>query len=96
VEDLRRQQSAATFSLCADFVAGYPAVLRQAREQHGTPSYFPRRTAVNSRINLDVPLRDQFNLLRVCDNTRYPAWFEHAGARYTLGITRVKQDNDED
>ncbi len=95
VDDLRRQQAAATFSLCADFVAGYPGVLQQAREQQGTSSYFPRRTPVDSRIDLDLPLRDQFNLLRVCDNTRYPAWFEHAGARYTLGINRVEQDDDE-
>jgi UDP-2,4-diacetamido-2,4,6-trideoxy-beta-L-altropyranose hydrolase len=95
VDDLRRQQAAATFSLCAEFVAGYPSVLQQAREQSGSPSYFPRRTPVDSRIDLDLPLRDQFNLLRVCDNTSYPAWFEHAGARYTLGISRVEQDNDE-
>ena len=95
VDDLRRQQATATFELCADFVASYPGVLQQARKQHGTPSYFPRRTPVDSRIDLDLPLRDQFNLLRVCDNNRYPAWFEHAGARYTLSINRVKQDDDE-
>lgn len=95
VEDLRRQQAAATFELCAEFVAGFPGVLQQAREQQGTPSYFPRRTPVDSRIDLDLPLRDQFNLLRVCDNTRYPAWFEHAGSRYTLSINRVNQDDDE-
>jgi UDP-2,4-diacetamido-2,4,6-trideoxy-beta-L-altropyranose hydrolase len=96
VDDLRWQQAVATFSLCAEFVACYPGVLQQAREQQGTPSYFSRRTPVDSRIDLDLPLRDQFNLLRVCDNTRYPAWFEHAGARYTLCINRVEKDDDED
>ena len=95
VDDLRLRQAAATFELCAEFVAGYPGVLQQAREQHGTPSYFPRRTPVDSRIDLELPLRDEFNLLRVCDNTRYPAWFEYAGARYTLGISRVEQDENE-
>lgn len=94
VDDLRRQQAAATFKLCAEFVVGYPAVLQQAREQSGTPSFFPRRTSMDSRIDLDLPLRDQFNLLRVIDGARYPAWFELAGARYTLSIGRVKQDND--
>jgi UDP-2,4-diacetamido-2,4,6-trideoxy-beta-L-altropyranose hydrolase len=95
VYDLRQLQAEATFKLCAEFVAGYPDVLQQAREQCGTSSYFPRRTPLDSRIDLDLPFRDQFNLLRVCDNTRYPAWFEHAGARYTLGIRRVEQDDDE-
>jgi UDP-2,4-diacetamido-2,4,6-trideoxy-beta-L-altropyranose hydrolase len=95
VDDLRQLQAVATFSLCAEFVAAYPAVLQQARKQSGSPTYFQRRTPVDSRIDIDLPLRDQFNLLRVCDNTRYPAWFDHAGARYTLGIARVEQDEDE-
>ena len=95
VADLRWQQSVATFKLCTEFIDGYPSVLHLAREQQGTPSYFPRRKPVDSRIDLDLPLRDQFNLLRVCDNIRYPAWFECAGARYTLNINRVKHDDDE-
>ena len=95
VDDLRRKQAEATFSLCAEFVAGYPGVLQQARDQRGTPSYFPRRTPVDSRLDLDLTLRDQFNLLRVCDNIRYPAWFDHSGARYTLGIVRVEQGKDD-
>ncbi len=94
VDDLRQKQAAATFGLCAEFIADYPAVLQRARGQRGNPSYFPRRTPADSRIDIDLPLRDLFNLLRVCDNTRYPAWFEHAGARYTLGIRRAEQDDD--
>jgi UDP-2,4-diacetamido-2,4,6-trideoxy-beta-L-altropyranose hydrolase len=95
VADLRRQQAEATFKLCTEYIDGYPSVLHLAREQQGTPSYFQRRTPADSRIDLDLPLRDQFNLLRVCDSTRYPAWFEYAGARYMLNINRVKQDDDE-
>jgi UDP-2,4-diacetamido-2,4,6-trideoxy-beta-L-altropyranose hydrolase len=88
VDELREQQAAATFALCTVFVRDYPGVLQQAREQSGTPNYFPRRTPVNSRLDPDLPLREQFDLLRVCDNTRYPAWFDHAGRRYFVGITR--------
>jgi len=94
VDDLRRQQASATFALCDAFLADYPGILQQAREQSGTPSYFPRRTPADSRLDLDAPLRKQFNLLRVCDNTRYPAWFELAGARYLLSITRAEQQQD--
>lgn len=93
VDELRQQQAAATFALCGGFVRDYPGVLQQAREQSGTPSYFPRRTPADSQLDPDLPLREQFNLLRVCDNTRYPAWFEHAGRRFFVGITR---DTDKD
>jgi UDP-2,4-diacetamido-2,4,6-trideoxy-beta-L-altropyranose hydrolase len=95
VGDLRLQQARATFLLCTEFIAGYPGILNLARQQKGTPSYFPRRKPADSRIDLDLPLRDQFNLLRVCDNIRYPAWFEHAGTCYKLSISRAEQDNDE-
>ena len=84
----RREQAAATFKLCNEFVAGYPGVLQKAREQRGSPSYFPRRTPENSRIDLDLPLRDQFNLLRVVDNQRYPAFFDLSGYRYYIQIRK--------
>lgn len=93
VDELRQQQAAATFALCGGFVRDYPGVLQQAREQSGTPSYYPRRTPADSRLDPALPLREQVNLLRVCDNSRYPAWFEHAGRRFFVSITR---DTDKD
>ena len=93
VEDLRRHQAIATVRLCSEFVDKYPSVLDQVREQQGTPSYFRQRTPSDSQVELDLPLRDQFNLLRVCDNNKYPAWFEHAGGRYIISIKRDKRDN---
>jgi methionyl-tRNA formyltransferase len=96
IDDLRRKQASATFELCAEFVARYPSGWKYSREQRGTASYFPRRTKKDSRIDLELPIREQFNLLRVCDNIRYPAWFEHAGKRFALSINRVEHGEDED
>lgn len=93
ISDLRRHQAAATFKLCTEFILDYPAVLKKKREQRGTPSYFQKRTPEDSQIDVNRSLADQFNLLRVCDNQRYPAWFDYAGARYAINISRIEKDD---
>lgn len=91
ISDLRLHQAAATFKLCTEFILEYPAVLKKKREQRGTPSYFQKRTPADSQIDVNRSLADQFNLLRVCDNQRYPAWFDYAGVRYTINISRTEK-----
>lgn len=93
ISDLRLKQAAATLDLCTKFILDYPAVLKKKREQRGTPSYFQKRTPADSQIDVNRSLADQFNLLRVCDNQRYPAWFDYAGARYTISVSRTEKDD---
>ena len=35
---------------------------------------------------------EQFNLLRVCDNERYPAFFYKDGVKYILKINKEKNE----
>lgn len=61
--------------------------------QIGPPGkYLPRRTPEDSRINPDKSIADQFDLLRVCDSERYPAFFEYRGAKYSIKISKIKDD----
>jgi methionyl-tRNA formyltransferase len=58
--------------------------------QQGDPSeYMQRRTPDDSRLDPDRTLAEQFDLLRVVDNDRYPAFFEHRGHRYVLKIEKA-------
>lgn len=86
VDELRAVQGSATISLCTRFVQGYPDILSQAVRQTGAESFYPRRRPQDSQLAIDKNIRENFNLLRVCDNERYPAFFEYRGARYTLKI----------
>ncbi|MBN1548065.1 MAG: UDP-2,4-diacetamido-2,4,6-trideoxy-beta-L-altropyranose hydrolase [Syntrophaceae bacterium] len=88
VNELRTLQAQATFDLCSEFLAGYPETACHGLQQSGTPQYFSRRTAADSRVDLALPLREQINLLRVCDNERYPAWFEFLGSRFVLKVSK--------
>ena len=91
VDELREAVARHTMSLCERFIATYPQVLDGAEQQSGAASYYPRRTADDSRLDPDKSLASQFELLRVVDNERYPAFFELNGARYVLRVQRVEQ-----
>lgn len=60
----------------------------EPQEQRGEPSLYPRRGPEDSRLDPGQSLQEQFNLLRVVDNQRYPAFFEWAGHRYKLTIEK--------
>lgn len=61
----------------------------QPRPQEGEPSYRPKRTPADSQVGPGQSLAEIFDLLRVCDPDRYPAFFEHRGAKYALSIRRL-------
>ena len=51
-------------------------------------SWYPRRYQEDSRLDPQRSLAEQFDLLRVSDAERYPAYFEYRGASYEIVIKR--------
>lgn len=74
VPEWRAAQGEKTIELCARFVNEYEQL--QPIPQTGSPSWYPRRTPLDSELDLDKPLGEQLNLLRVVDNERYPAYIK--------------------
>jgi methionyl-tRNA formyltransferase len=91
IDELRAAQSEATHALCRAFVDEYPHSLAQGRMQTGTATYFPRRRPADSELDPDRTLSAQFDLLRVADNLRYPAFFEWNGRRYQMLVHKPKE-----
>ena len=60
------------------------------KPQLGKTSFYRKRTKKDSEININKSIRKQFNLLRVTDNKRYPAFFYLKGHKYKLQIERYK------
>lgn len=89
IDEIRRRIADKTLMLCQDFVESYPKIVKSGRKQCGQESFYPRRKPENSRIDIDKSIKDQFNLLRVVDNDRYPAFFEYNGCRYVLKIEKA-------
>lgn len=58
------------------------------RMQSGEPNQYRKRTPADSAIDPARPLVESFDLLRVADPERYPAYFEHRGCRYRIRIDK--------
>jgi len=88
VAELRAVQGGKTIGLCREFIASYPEIIAKRTSQAAGGSYYRRRLPIDSQLDPDSTIRNQFNLLRVVDNDRYPAFFEIGGIRYFLKINR--------
>jgi len=52
-------------------------------------SFYLRRRPEDSRLDPDKTIREQFNLLRVVDNEKYPAFFDLHGQRFLLKVEKA-------
>lgn len=57
--------------------------------QQGAITHYRRRTPDDSYIDPSKTLLESFNLLRVANPVRYPAWFEIDGQRYALKLEKI-------
>jgi len=51
-----------------------------------TPTYFPKRTPIDSEISVHDSISSQFDLLRVCDKDRFPSFFYLYGKKFKITI----------
>ena len=89
VNELREKQGVVTQNLIRQFISLYPDV--QGKEQEGESTFYKKRTPKDSELDLDKSIAEQFNLLRVCDNERYPAYFVKDGVKY---IVKIQKEED--
>jgi RimJ/RimL family protein N-acetyltransferase len=91
VDELRTFQVEKTISLCKKFIFNYPEVVSWSRPQEGDSTYYPRRSKENSELDPDKTLRQQFNLLRVVDNEKYPAFIKIGGKKFIVKIEQLHE-----
>jgi methionyl-tRNA formyltransferase len=53
------------------------------------PTYYRRRTPEDSRLDPSRSIAEQFDLLRVADPQRFPAFFDLRGHRYLVRIEKA-------
>jgi methionyl-tRNA formyltransferase len=90
VNELRSKLGDKTRSLCRRFLA--ETVPPPGDPQVGEGTYYARRRPTDSRLDPACTIAEQFDLLRVVDNERYPAWFEYRGNKYKVAIEKMPQD----
>jgi methionyl-tRNA formyltransferase len=72
-------------------IQNYQMVEPQPQTSVGSKVVYPRRTAANSRIDPFKSIAEQFDLIRVCDPVRFPAFFDYLGNRYLLKVEKFNE-----
>lgn len=86
LDEIRNALGNKIVEMCERFVREYPAIIAQARPQSGPESFYRRRKPEDSRLDPNKTIAEQFNLLRVVDNERYPAFFELKGRKFVIKV----------
>lgn len=86
IEEWRSLQASATINLCLNWIDHHKEYVLSTQPQRGGSSHYQRRRPIDSALDPQRSLAEQFNLLRVVDNDRYPAFMDWQGRRYELTI----------
>ncbi len=58
------------------------------QDSASTATYLPKRTPSDSELDPTKSIAEQFNLMRVCDPNRFPAYFVLHGHKYTIRMEK--------
>mgnify|MGYP003349215185 CR=1 FL=1 len=58
--------------------------------QIGNPTYLKARTPLDSKLDINKSIKSQFNLLRVCDDKNYPAFFYYKNYKFFIKLYKKK------
>ena len=85
-DDLRKIQASTTFKLIYKYISRLPE--NKSYSQKGSETFYSKRTPQDSELDINKTIDDQFNLLRIVDNERYPAFFIKNGQKYKIKIEK--------
>lgn len=89
--EINQKLFAAELELMACAVRNRGAI-RPTPQSGDSGSYRRRRTPEDSRLDPGKTIAEQFDLLRVVDNERFPAFFDIRGKRYLLKIEKAEHE----
>ena len=89
-DELREKQANFTMDMCIEFIKNYDKY-KIPKPPNGEESFYLKRTPQDAKLDLDKSIKEQFNLLRVCSNEEYPAFFEIDGNKYILRVEKVEK-----
>lgn len=88
VTDWRFKLSIVICSMVNSFVENYPASKKTAYNQSGESTFYRKRQPVDSELDVKKEINKQFNLLRIVDNVKYPAYFIYRGKKFFIKIEK--------
>ncbi len=87
--ELREKQANFTIEMCLYFIDNYKKY-KEPHKQYGKESFYPKRSAKDSELNINKTIKEQFNLLRIVNNHEYPAFFRFRNKTYIIKIEEME------
>ena len=72
-------------------VINYNTLKGKAQEERTEYTYYNKRTPIDSEIDPNQTIIEQFNKIRILDTNRYPPFFKLNGFKYKLSITKIDE-----
>lgn len=82
--EIREKQAEKTIDMCLKFLNNYQNI--KPIKQEGEATFYRRRNPMDSELDVNKSLKEQFNLLRIGNNEEFPAFFYHKDKKYILKI----------
>lgn len=70
-------------------VENFRTVVPHPQDPNITPTFYPKRLPADSELDPSKSIEEQFDLLRVCDPNRFPAFFKLRGNTYQVTIKKI-------
>jgi methionyl-tRNA formyltransferase len=87
-DEIRAIQAKETIKLIIKLLKNIHKIKKN--KQKGDGNYVRKRTPVDSLLDPNKTISKQFNLLRCCDNEKYPAFFYKKKKKYIIKIYKSK------
>jgi methionyl-tRNA formyltransferase len=69
-------------------IENYHTIQPEKQSNIGSSSYWPKRSSKDSEIDINKNISEQFDLIRVCDPDRFPAFFFKDGEIFNITIKK--------
>lgn len=88
IDEMQETMGLKINEMIISFLRKYPDIV--GIKQAGEESFYPRRKPEDSELDMEKTITEQFNLLRVVNNEKYPVFFNYRGHKYVLKIYKSK------
>ena len=70
-------------------IENFDKLQRYAKNSDIEATYYPKRKYKDSEIDPNKSISEQFDLIRVCDPSRFPALFYYRGESYKIILEKL-------
>ena len=85
-DEIREKQAKAIKNSIKNLLKKYPKFVKIKQKKIGT--FNKKRKKEDSKLNFNKSIKENFNLLRICNNDLFPGYFIYKGVKYIIKINK--------